>query len=137
MFTLSYYWCSKKSVYNTGDDYVTCSCANVLASPSQFAQDLCLGPRPGPQGPVQGVWTSAGVVSQDCKSSLPCSAVRTNWTGTYTSCNTVQCAGGPTFVAQNDSLTKCSRAAAPAPASTLLALSTTFGALFLLIGASW
>jgi hypothetical protein len=134
--TLSYYWCSKKSVYKTGDDYVTCSCANVLANPSPFALDLCTGARPGPQGVVYGFYTSAGVLSQDCKTSLPCSAIRSNWTGTYTSCTTVQCAGGTNFVAQNDSLTKCSAAAAPPPSATLLAVAGAWGALWLLHGAS-
>jgi hypothetical protein len=121
---LSYYWCSKKDKYNTGDDYATCSCDNVLAIPDTYALSLCLGNYINSLGQnVLGTWTSAGVLSQDC-SSQQCNAIRSNWTGTYTVCNTVNCHGGAKFTSRNNSLTTCSLASAlRSCAALLMALS--------------
>ncbi len=133
---LDYYWCSKKDKYNTGDDYVRCACDNVLAVPDQYALSLCIGLQSSSSlGPVSGSWTSAGVLSQDCTSALPCNAIRSNWTGTYTMCKTVKCHGGATFLSQNNSLTICSLASALHSSAVLL---VTFSAAFAsLLGGSW
>jgi hypothetical protein len=127
---LDYYWCSKKDKYNTGDDYVRCACDNVLANADPYALGLCTGMQPSPLGQVPGYWNSAGVLSQDCSSQLPCSAIRSNWTGTYTMCKTVQCHGGAKFMSQNNSLTVCSLASAlSSRAAQLLVFSAAFASL--------
>jgi hypothetical protein len=130
---LNYYWCSKKDKYNTGDDFVTCVCDNVLANPDPLALNLCIGMQSSSLGPVPGSWTSAGVLSQDC-SSLQCNAIRTTWTGTYSVCKTVQCHGGAKYLAQNNSLTVCSLASALSCRATLL---VAFSASVVSILGSW
>jgi hypothetical protein len=130
---LNYYWCSKKDKYNTGDDYVVCTCDNVLASPDTLALSLCTGWQSGPLGQVPGSWTSAGVLSQDCASS-PCSSIRSTWSGTYSVCKTVKCHGGANFQAQNNSLTVCSLASA---LSCRAALLVAFSASVVSLLGSW
>ena len=117
--TRTAWWCSKTSVHKTGDIYITCNCANVLANPDPLALNLCFGSQSSPQGPVMGFYTSPGVASQDC-STNQCSAVRSTWTGTYSTCRTVVCSSGPTFTSQNNSLTACSAASAMAPSPLLV-----------------
>ena len=116
---LNYYWCSQTGTYKTGDIYITCNCANVLANPDPLALNLCFGSQSSPQGPFMGFYTSPGVASQDC-STNQCSAVRSTWTGTYSTCRTVVCSSGPTFTSQNNSLTACSAASAMAPSPLLV-----------------